>query len=183
MPGLFLSVFHLCSHWVLKIQEDGLVQAPFPVSGRARIRTCLSPESLLQTTVWTTVTYLVHPCFRNLPLLLARAEAILIANEEMGNTNQKTSYCKGMWMRIHGSAFCCLYSVGSFRAELSLLQLHYLFIWKITPYVWSASGLGHQMVVFKNFFSLGRCFTRNSHKGSMSPISMAQIQLPHSALL
>lgn len=55
-------------------------------------------------------------------------------------------------MRIHGSAFCCLYIVGSFRAELSLLQLHYLFIWKITPYVWSASGLGHQMVVFTKFF-------------------------------
>lgn len=65
----------------------------------------------------------------------------------MGNAHQKGIYeCDGMWMRIRGSTFCCLRIVYSFRAELCLLQLCYLLIWKITPYVRGASGLGDQIV-------------------------------------
>ena len=81
-----------------------------------------------------------------------------------------------MWMRmkVPGSVFCRLCIVGSFRAEFCLLQLCYLFIWKITPYVCSASGLGDQMVVLKDFFP-GELSEEILIKAICPPISIMQI--------
>lgn len=72
-----------------------------------------------------------------------------------------------MWMRVLGSAFCCLYIVGSFRAGFCSLGLCYLFIWKITSMCEVLQGWEIRWQ-FLRTSSLGKCVTQNSHKGNMA---------------
>lgn len=149
--------FPLCQPLVLSLSphnaRECLVQGRSPAEWESHDLDpgSLSPEpcsKLLRRPLYPVLSYL-----RNLPLSLARVEVFLSAHEEMGDTNQKGfQEYDGIGMIAHQCTFCCLPIVGSFRTEFCLLQLCYLLIWKITPYVWSISGMGDQMVLFKDFF-------------------------------